>query len=245
MNGDQLFGILRAILIYVGTTLATKGYVTDTAWQVYSGAILSIVTAVYAVVVAHNLTADSFGSALRSIFAAVAGYLQGRNLITADQSTQLAAIVALAIPAAWSWIAHRLPGQSVNVPPGAAVVLLACLALPIGGGFLTGCTTDPTTGKTTIDWTLVEADAAKAKAVALASAQKACADFPIADRLFLRIAASNPKIDAQARADEKAAVASLAAVCSAGAGVTADTVDAVAAAYAAILGAVSAAQAAS
>lgn len=238
MNGDQLFGILRAILIYVGTTLATKGYVADSAWQLYSGAILSIATAVYAVVVTHSLTADSFGSALRSVFAAVAGYLQGCNLITADQSTQLAAIVALAIPAAWSWIAHRLPGQSVNVPPGAAIVLLAILALPIGGGFLTGCTTDPTTGKTTIDWALVKADAAKAKAAALAAATAACANYGSADKLFLQIAASNPKIDDQAKADERAAVAAMAVACSSKDGLTDAVIANVAAAYGAILAAV-------
>lgn len=47
MNGEQIGGIVRAILATVGGVLATKGYLDASTWQVIAGAAATIVTAIW------------------------------------------------------------------------------------------------------------------------------------------------------------------------------------------------------
>jgi hypothetical protein len=60
MNGDQIGGILRAVLAALGGILVTKGYVDDATVQTIVGGVVSVAVAVWSV--ASNKTGKTIGT---------------------------------------------------------------------------------------------------------------------------------------------------------------------------------------
>ncbi len=51
INPEQLAALLRTILQVVGGVVATKGWLSDADWALYSGAFLTVATTVWGIVV--------------------------------------------------------------------------------------------------------------------------------------------------------------------------------------------------
>lgn len=47
MTGEQIGGIVRAVLATIGGILATKGYLDASTWTVIAGAVATIATAIW------------------------------------------------------------------------------------------------------------------------------------------------------------------------------------------------------